>query len=77
MLLEGNNALCYGIELTLMEAPDILSGLYSDVDSAVDALGTEINKVTDSLGCPKLNSINKGQFDQYPGYSKLNSDGTY
>jgi len=30
-LLQGNNALCYGLALTAMEGPDLLSGLYSDI----------------------------------------------
>ena len=80
-LLQGNNALCYGLELSLMESPDILSGLYSDDNAAVDALGTAINEATGALGCPKLNAINKGQFasdfSQYPGYTDLSSTGTY
>ena len=80
-LLEGNNAICYGLELSLMESPDILSGLYSDDNAAVDALGTAIDEATGALGCPQLNAINKGQFAsefaQYPGYTKLSSTGTY
>lgn len=80
-ILQGNNAICYALEASLMEAPDLLTGLYSDVNSAVDALGTAINKATNALGCPQLNAINKGQFDQdvkkYPGYTKLSSKGTY
>lgn len=80
-LLQGNNLMCYVLELTLMEAPDLLSGLYSDVDPAVDELGTAINKATGALGCPQLNAINKGQFEsdlaRYPGYTKLSSTGTY
>ena len=80
-LLQGNNGICYGLELSLMESPDILSGLYSDVDAAVDKLGTAIDKATDALGCPALNSVNKGQFAsdlaQFPGYTKLSSTGTY
>ena len=80
-ILQGNNLICYGLELSLQEAPDFLSGLYSDVNSAQDALGTAINEATGALGCPKLNAINKGQFKQdfakYPGYSKLKTGGTY
>ena len=80
-LLQGNNAFCYGLELSLMESPDILAGLYSDDNAAADALGTAINKATDALGCPKLNAVDKGQFArdfaQYPGYTKLSSTGTY
>lgn len=80
-LLQGNNLACYGLELSLMEGPDILTGLYSDDDAAVDALGTAVNKATGALGCPQLNAINKGQFNsdlaQYPGYTKLSSTGSY
>ena len=80
-LLQGNNLACYGLELTLMEAPDILSGLYSDISSALDALGTAFNSATESLSCPKLNAINMNQFNsdlsKYPGYTKLSSTGTY
>ncbi len=53
-----------------MDSPDILSGLYSDDSTAVNALGTAINKATGALGCPTLNAINNGQFSgdfaQYP-----------
>ncbi|KAL6718421.1 hypothetical protein ACLMJK_004510 [Lecanora helva] len=76
-ILQGNNAICYGLELSLQEAPDLLSGLYSDIDKATDALGTAINKATDGLGCPTLNEINKEQFGAYPGYTQLKADGTY
>ena len=76
-LLQGNNAICFGLEASLMEAPDILTGLYSDIDPAMDKLGTAVNQATNGLGCPQLNSISKGQFGQYPGYAKLKTDGTY
>ena len=80
-LLEGNNAFCFALELSLMESPDILSGLYSDDNAALDALGTAVNKATGALGCPQLNAINKGEFESsfapYPGFTKLSSKGTY
>lgn len=76
-LLQGNNAICFGLQASLQEAPDILSGLYSDVNPAVNALGTAVNKATNGLGCPKLNEINENQYSQYPGYTKLKKDGTY
>ena len=64
-----------------MEAPDILSGLYSDDDAAVDALGTAVNQATNALGCPQLNNFNRGQFKSdlamYPGFTKLSSTGNY
>ena len=76
-LLVGNNAICFAIEASVMEAPDILSGLYSDVNPAMDALGTAVDAATGALGCPQLNAINKGQFNQFPGYTDLSTSGTY
>jgi hypothetical protein len=75
-LLEGNNAICFGFEASLQEAPDVLSSLYSDVQPALDALGSAIDQVTSGLGCPTLSEINTSQFLQFPGYTNLN-DGTY
>ncbi|KAI4161935.1 MAG: hypothetical protein LQ342_004383 [Letrouitia transgressa] len=76
-LLQGNNALCFGFQAGLQEAPDILSGLFTDIDPAMDKLGAAVSKATDGLGCPELNAINKGQFGKYPGWTRLRSDGTY
>ena len=76
-LTQGNNGLCYGLELSLMETPDLLSGLYSDTNPAIDMIGSAFNNATNALGCPTLNAINKGQFSQFPGYTDLKSDGTY
>ena len=66
-LLQGNNAICFGLETSPQEAPDILSGLYSDVSSAMDLLGPTINTATNGLACLKLNQISKDQFAQYLG----------
>lgn len=71
-LFQGNNVLCYGLEVAAQQAPDILSGLYTDINPAMDAIGTAVNSFLNGLGCPKLNNINKEQFQQYPGYTKLN-----
>jgi hypothetical protein len=68
-LLEGNNFMCYAMQLAVQQLPDILSGLLTDKDAAQDKVGTEINSITNSLGCPKLNNINKDQFNKYPGYT--------
>ena len=76
-LLQGNNLACFGFEASLQEAPDILSGLFSDITSALAQLGSAVNAATNGLGCPKLNEIDKTQFAKYPGYSNLKSDGTY
>ncbi|KAK5118162.1 hypothetical protein LTR85_008142 [Meristemomyces frigidus] len=69
-LTQGNNAICLGMELTIQATPDILSGLFLDTNAAADKIGSAFNKVTKSLGCPQLNAVGKGQFAQFPGYTK-------
>lgn len=68
-LLQGNNLLCYGLQSTIQILPDILSGLFTDVDQATSVLGPALNNATNSLGCPALNNIDKAQFGQFPGYT--------
>lgn len=76
-LLQGNNLACFGLQASVQFLPDLISGLLTDV-TAMDLLGSALNNATGSLGCPKLNEINKDQFAQYPGYAKLNENtGTY
>ncbi|GAB7326296.1 hypothetical protein MBLNU13_g10272t1 [Cladosporium sp. NU13] len=69
-LLKGNNLFCYAMQLLIQGTPDILSGLFTDTNAAEDKLGSVINAETDSLGCPKLNNIDKDQFSKYPGYTQ-------
>ena len=69
-LFEGNNLFCYAMQLLIQGTPDILSGLFTDTNAAEDKLGSIINAESDSLGCPKLNNIDKDQFNKYPGYTQ-------
>ena len=69
-LFKDNNLFCYATQLTIQGAPDIISGLFTDTDAAEDKLGSILNAESDSLGCPKLNNIDKGQFSKFPGYTK-------
>jgi hypothetical protein len=50
--------------------PDLISGLFLDINAAVDELGSVVNNATNSLGCPKLNNISKSQFKDYPGFTE-------
>ena len=68
-LAEGDNAFCYGVQLTKQAAPDILSGLFSDVKKALNVLNPVLDDVTGSLGCPEIDSIDESQFAQFPGYT--------
>jgi hypothetical protein len=56
--------------LAIQQVPDLISGLFLDINAAVDKLGSVLNDATNSLGCPNLNNISKSGFDAYPGYSK-------
>lgn len=69
-LAEGNNLFCYAMQLTIQESPDILSGLFTDTNQAMSKIGPVLNNLTDSLGCPSLNNVDKGQFEQFPGYTQ-------
>ncbi|KAI0532539.1 Chloroperoxidase [Xylaria digitata] len=76
-LLEGNNAFCFGTELALQMAPDLLLGLFRDVAEALSTLTSAIKNATLGLGCPQLTSINTTKFQQFPGYTKLKPNGMY
>ncbi|TIA01377.1 Cloroperoxidase [Aureobasidium pullulans] len=76
-LTQGNNLMCYGLQLAVQELPDLLSGLVTDLASAVNKVSSAFGNATQKLGCPELTKINKDQFNQYPGYTKLKSDGSY
>ena len=76
-LLEGNNLMCYGLQLAVQELPDLLSGLVTNLAAAVNKVSSTFGDTTQKLGCPELTKINKDQFQKYPGYTKLKADGTY
>jgi hypothetical protein len=76
-LLQGNNLMCYGLQLAVQELPDLLSGLVTNLAAAVNQVSSAFGNATESLGCPELTKINQDQFQKYPGYTKLKADGTY
>lgn len=39
-LLEGNNFMCYAMQLVVQQLPDVLSGLLTDKNAAQDKVGT-------------------------------------
>ncbi|KAI0970363.1 hypothetical protein F4678DRAFT_480584 [Xylaria arbuscula] len=76
-LLQGNNAFCFGTELILQMAPDLLSSLFSDITKALNTLTSAVDNATSGLGCPQLTTINKQLLNQFPGYTKLKPNGIY
>jgi hypothetical protein len=77
LLLQGNNAMCFGLQASVMAAPDFLSGLYADIQPALTQLNNAVDAATAGLGCPTLESIDTSQFSKFPGYSNLKIGGTY
>lgn len=76
-LTQGNNLMCYGLQATIQNLPDMLSGLVEDVTSLLNKVTATLTDTSTSLGCPTLTSIDESQFSQFPGYTDLKSDGTY
>lgn len=60
-------------QLAIQQVPDLVSGLFLDINEAVDKLGSVLNNATNSLGCPNLNNISKSEFKDYPGFTKSKS----
>jgi hypothetical protein len=58
----SNNLACFAMQAAVQQLPDVLSGVLTDD-------GSRISQLTSSLGCPKLNNIDKDQFSKYPGYT--------
>jgi len=77
-LLQGNNAACFAYQNAQQGAPDLLKGVFTDTTAALAKLNDAFNNAYSALGgCPQLQSIDESQFDKYPGYSKLKSNGAY
>lgn len=76
-LLQGNNAVCFAFQSLQILAPDILSGLFKTVTTALGQLTSAIGIAIAPLGCPPLAGIKADNFSMFPGYSRLNVDGQY
>lgn len=76
-LTQGNNALCYAFQVGAQSLPDLLQGVFTNPTTALNTLDGLFSKAASSLGCPQLNSVDQSQYDRYPGYAKLKSNGQY
>lgn len=75
-LLQGNNLACFSLQFAQGAAPDLLKPIFSNIAAGVAALNTAFSSALAPLGCPQLSSIDQSKFSQFPGYSKLNAQGT-
>lgn len=80
-LLQGNNFACFVFQAAAFESPDLIrnAGVISDIAGAVAKVNSALAQAITGLGCPQLHQydFDDSQFDKYPGWSKLNKDGTY
>lgn len=76
-LLQGNNLACFGYQAGIQAAPDLLKGLVSDITGAVNEITSSLGNTLNVLNCPVLKTYDENQFSQFPGYTKLKSDGSY
>jgi hypothetical protein len=76
-LLQGNNLACFAFQAAILQAPDLLKGLVSDVTGAVAQIVDSLGGSLGTLACPQLESLDERQLEAYPGYAALKGGGTY
>jgi hypothetical protein len=76
-LAQGNNAWCFAIQVQNAIAPDILGSLFSALDKPLALVKAVTDQATSALGCPQLQNVDDSQFNQFPGSTRLSSQGTY
>lgn len=59
-LLEGNNLICFALELVKFGSPSSLSSLYSTVEEALGPLLNAIGGPISTLGCPEIGDLTDG-----------------
>jgi len=61
-LLGGNNLACFVYQAASLTAPDILKGLYADINKPLAILNNATKNALTRLECPQLASIDAKQF---------------
>ena len=80
-MLEGNNFACFLFQSVAVAAPDLIrdTGVLAEIESAIAQVNNAVAQAVRSFGCPQLSQYdyNDDQLSKYPGYTKLEKDGTY
>ncbi|OWP06256.1 hypothetical protein B2J93_2494 [Marssonina coronariae] len=66
-LLQGNNLACFVLQAVVQFLPDALNSVEGAVGSILRTLENDLAGVLSPLACPKLDSINKDEFQGCPG----------
>lgn len=76
-LLEGNNAVCLGLELLIEFSPSLLHSLYATITTPLKKITDQLGPTITSLNCPQLGTATNGGTDLleswksiYPGAAK-------
>lgn len=75
-LFEGNNLGCFTLQTAQAAVPDLLKPVFLDVGEGVAELSSAFSNALSPLSCPQLTSIDETQFNDFPGYTNLNTQGT-
>ena len=71
-LLDGNNLECFLLQVSQAPTPDSLGGAETQIgikDQLLTPLRTTISERLGALACPKLDNIDKSQYNFFPGYN--------
>lgn len=74
-LLQGNNLACFALQAAQAAAPDLLKPIFPG-GNALAQLNTAVGNALAPLSCPQLASYDQTKFSIFPGYAKLNTQGT-
>lgn len=74
-LLEGSNFLCFALQVQQATAPDLLAGLFIDLESSLSKLKAAFDTVFEELGCRQFLGIDKTEYAKYPGAKVQNRAG--
>jgi len=76
-LLQGNNAVCLGLELLIEFSPSLLHSLYTTITAPLQNITNAFGSAVTSLNCPQLTTANNGGTNilngfkaTYPGVAK-------
>ena len=69
-LTQGNNLLCFALQIIQAAAPDIVGSTFSDAAKAMQPLTDQLQGMFAKYACPKLEKADFDLYSHYPGYQK-------
>lgn len=70
-LLEGNNLLCFALQVVRFVAPNSLSSLFETIDGPLEMVTSALAQPVLDLGCPALKDLEVGGQSWLTGIEKL------